>query len=38
MFTLFHWNLNSVLGLKVAGACECGEKPSGSIKHGEFLD
>jgi hypothetical protein len=22
----------------VAGACECGEEPSGSIKRGEFLD
>ena len=23
---------------QVAGACECGEEPSGSIKRGEFLD
>ena len=23
---------------QVAGTCECGEEPSGSIKHGEFLD
>jgi hypothetical protein len=23
---------------QVAGACECGNEPSGSIKHGEFLD
>jgi hypothetical protein len=23
---------------EVAGACECGEEPSGSIKRGEFLD
>jgi hypothetical protein len=23
---------------QVAGDCECGEEPSGSIKHGEFLD
>jgi hypothetical protein len=22
----------------MAGACECGEEPSGSIKGGEFLD
>jgi hypothetical protein len=22
----------------VAGCCECGNEPSGSIKHGEFLD
>ena len=22
----------------VAGFCECGNEPSGSIKHGEFLD
>jgi hypothetical protein len=23
---------------QVAGTCECGNKPSGSIKQGEFLD
>jgi hypothetical protein len=23
---------------QVAGACECGDEPLGSIKHGEFLD
>ena len=23
---------------QVAGACECGEEPLGSIKRGEFLD
>jgi hypothetical protein len=23
---------------RLAGACECGNKPSGSIKCGEFLD
>jgi hypothetical protein len=23
---------------RVAGACECGNEPSGSIKRGEFLD
>jgi hypothetical protein len=23
---------------QVAGACECGNEPSGSIKRGEFLD
>ena len=23
---------------QVAGACECGEEPSGSIKRGKFLD
>jgi hypothetical protein len=23
---------------QVAGGCECGNKPSGSIKRGEFLD
>jgi hypothetical protein len=23
---------------QVAGTCECGNEPSGSIKHGEFLD
>jgi hypothetical protein len=23
---------------QVAGTCECGNKPSGSIKRGEFLD
>ena len=23
---------------QVAGACECGKEPSGSIKRGEFLD
>jgi hypothetical protein len=23
---------------QVAGACECGDEPSGSIKRGEFLD
>ena len=23
---------------QVAGTCECGEEPSGSIKRGEFLD
>jgi len=23
---------------QVAGTCECGEEPSGSIKCGEFLD
>jgi hypothetical protein len=23
---------------KVAGTCECGNEPSGSIKFGEFLD
>jgi hypothetical protein len=23
---------------QVAGNCECGNEPSGSIKHGEFLD
>jgi hypothetical protein len=22
----------------VAGACECGDEPSGSVKRGEFLD
>jgi hypothetical protein len=27
----------SVYG-QVAGACECDNKPSGSIKQGEFLD
>jgi hypothetical protein len=25
-------------GINVAGACECGEEPSGTIKRGEFLD
>jgi len=24
--------------VQVAGACECGEEPSGSTKHREFLD
>jgi hypothetical protein len=23
---------------QVAGACECGEEPAGSIQRGEFLD
>jgi hypothetical protein len=23
---------------KFAGICECGNEPSGSIKHGEYLD
>jgi hypothetical protein len=23
---------------QVAGSCECGNEPSGSIKRGEFLD
>jgi hypothetical protein len=23
---------------QVAGTCECGNEPSGSIKYGEFLD
>jgi hypothetical protein len=26
------------IGLAQAVPCECGEEPSGSIKHGEFLD
>jgi hypothetical protein len=32
--------LNNILyiGKCVAGACECGNEPSGSIKSGEFLD
>jgi hypothetical protein len=24
--------------IQVAGTCECGNEPSGSIKRGEFLD
>jgi hypothetical protein len=23
---------------QVAGTCECGNEPSGSVKYGEFLD
>jgi hypothetical protein len=26
------------IGTQVAGSCECGGEPSGSIKCGEFLD
>jgi hypothetical protein len=26
------------LGRAVAGTCECGNEPTGSIKYGEFLD
>jgi hypothetical protein len=29
------WGLD---GIELAGACECGNKPSGTIKHVEFLD
>ena len=33
-------SLSSTVGIPLlwAGACECGEEPSGSIKRGEFLD
>jgi hypothetical protein len=27
-----------LLAATVAGSCECGNEPSGSIKHGECLD
>ena len=32
------WTRSSGLRIGVAGACECGNEPSGSIKCGEFLD
>jgi hypothetical protein len=32
------WTGLSRLGIKTVGNCECGNKPSGSIKWGEFLD
>jgi hypothetical protein len=32
-------NINKSSGLgQVAGSCECGHEPSGSLKRGEFLD
>jgi len=37
MFTLI-FLICVIFFLQVAGVCECGEEPSGSIKRGEFLD